>query len=95
MDQEEAQAAKDEDEFFSRQKRLDQWREQGWPGLPSPDNRRVMRVARLWWAFDDLDLACQASEFCVPRTRAEGYLVRLGMAYRHYRERAEKERKRA
>lgn len=50
-----------------------------------------MRVARLWWAFDDLDLACQASEFSVPRTRAEGYLVRLGMAYRHYQERAKKE----
>jgi len=52
-----------------------------------------MHVGRLWWAFDSLDLACETTGFTVPRTRAEGYLVRLGMAYRHYRERAEKERK--
>lgn len=51
-----------------------------------------MRVARLWWQFDDLAVAVAATGFEVPQSRAEGYLMRLGMAYRHYRDRAREDR---
>ena len=73
---------------------MESWHKQGWPGPPSPDNAVVLRVARLWWLFDDLEVAVAASGFEVPASRAEGYLMRLGMAYKHYRDRAEEERKR-
>ena len=90
MDRIESQA-EEEDWTFDRAARIDQWKAQGWPGLPSPENAHVLRTARLWFVFDDLPMAVDVSGLQIPRTRAEGFLMRLGMAYKHFRDRAKED----
>ena len=93
MDALEAQAREDEWDF-DRQAHIEKWREQGWPGVLTPENAQLLHVARLWHAYDDLALAQQIAGLELPRSRVEGVMIRLGMAYRYWRQRAEEERKR-
>jgi hypothetical protein len=34
--------------------------------------------------LDSLDLAVEASGFEIPKSRAEGYVIRLGLAYKYW-----------
>lgn len=54
-----------------------------------------MHVARLWYAYDSIELAQQMSGLELVASRVEGTMIRLGMCVRYWRERAEEERKNA
>jgi hypothetical protein len=43
--------------------------------------------------LDNLEQACEVADFQIPKTRAEGVLKRLGLAYTHFRKQAERMRK--
>ncbi len=88
-----AQAA-EEGWTLDRAEHIEKWREQGWPGPLTPENAQLLHVARVWWAYDDLSLAQKVTGLEIPATGAEGLLMRLGMAYRHFRDQAREEARR-
>lgn len=75
---------------------MDGWRKQGrgWPGSLTPENARLLHIARLWFAYDSVELAQQIGGLDLPADQVEGVMMRLGMAYRYWKQRADEERQR-
>jgi len=71
---------------------MEKWRKQGWPGALTPENSHLLHVARLWFAYDSVELAQQVGVLDVTEDRLEGLMIRLGMGVRYWRERADRER---